>query len=258
MKWMHLIFIVLAAFFTVQDDSSTSHRDGNDSAFAKANQLYTDGNYQEAATTYQNILQSGQHSAELYYNLGNSYYKLNDVAPAIYNYEKALQLDPGNVEVLNNLKFAQQMRVDTMEPLPGNPVEEFFIQIATTLSTDGWAYTSIMLAILTVLFFVLYYYSGTSGKKRLWFVFFIFGLLLMLASIAAGFYSLRQLKSDDTAIVFATETVSRTEPNTTAEADFILHAGTKVEILEEYNSWSNVKIANGETAWIATADLKKI
>ena len=145
--WIFLLFVSLIQVAVGQDESS---------AFAKANSSYTAENYQEAIDSYESILQSGQHSAELYYNLGNSYYKMNQVGPAIYNYEKALQMEPSNDDFQNNLKFAQQLRVDSVEEVQGNPFNEFVTGVFTSLSVDNWAYLSIILALLTVLFFLLY------------------------------------------------------------------------------------------------------
>ena len=87
-------------------------------SFEKANTYYLSENYSEAAEAYETILASGSHSTELYFNLGNSYYKLNKIGPCILNYEKALVLSPNNERILNNLSFAKKMTVDKIEIVP--------------------------------------------------------------------------------------------------------------------------------------------
>ena len=106
MKNILYIFLLITQTFWAQ------------TAFDKGNNLYQKGNYQEAITAYKSVVNSGQQSAELYFNLGNCFYKLNKVAPAIYNFEKALLLNPNDTEIQNNLSFAQKMTIDEVVEVP--------------------------------------------------------------------------------------------------------------------------------------------
>lgn len=252
MKFWILIFLFSVVAPAMAQDTS------GDNAFAKANTFYADGNYQEAINSYEFLLQSGKQSAEVFFNLGNAYYKLNQVGPAIYNYERALQLDPGDREIKTNLKFAQQMRVDDVQPLAENPVKKFLKEIATWLSIDMWAYVSIMMALVCVLTFLLYHYATTTGKKRLFFLLSTLFLILMILSIVAATYSRNLMEEDTQAIVFSTETVTRAEPKDNADPGFTIHEGTKVTILEEYQEWAHVLLANGSQSWMPSRDLKKL
>jgi len=249
--WMCIAFFSMVALVTVQDDAGNS-------AFAKANSFYTNGNYQEAIDSYEDILQSGQQSAEVYFNLGNAYYKLNQVGPAIYHFEKALQLDPSDKELKNNLKFAEQMRVDAVQPLAENPLKKFLKEAASSLSLDNWAYLSIMLALIAVLLFLLYHYATTTGKKRLFFSLSMLFFLLMLIAISAATYSSNFKANHKQAIVYSEETVTRSEPKQSADPSIVIHEGTKVVILEEYQEWAHVELANGSQAWMPVRDLKKL
>lgn len=249
--WILVIFVSLMNTAMAQDASDNS-------AFAKANSLYTAESYQEAADSYEAILQSGQHSAEVYFNLGNSYYKLNNVGPAIYNFEKALQLDPNNKDFKNNLKFAEQLRVDAVEKAQTNPLNEFLENTFKSLSVDNWAYLSILLALIAILLFILYHYAATTGKKRLFFVLSIVFLLATIFSIAGASYSQNLIENNQQAIVYSNETVTRSEPKNSAESSFLIHEGTKVTIIEEYENWAKIEVANGSQSWMPIADLKKI
>ncbi|KQC32433.1 BatE, tetratricopeptide repeat family protein [Nonlabens sp. YIK11] len=252
--WMYIFFVGLMQVTMAQNSNGV---DG-DSAFAKANSSYTAENYQEAIDAYESILQSGQHSAEVYFNLGNSYYKLNQVGPAIYNYEKALQMEPSNKDFKNNLKFAEQLRVDAVEDAAKNPVQEFLNNLAGSLSVDNWAYVSIMLALVTILMFLLYHYAMTTGKKRLFFTLALIGLILMTLSIVAANYSQNLMEDNEQAIIYSQETITRTEPKDSATASFTIHEGTKVTVLEEYEGWTHIEVANGSRAWLPSTDLKKL
>ncbi|MEX0315389.1 MAG: tetratricopeptide repeat protein, partial [Allomuricauda sp.] len=82
----------------------------NTALFNRATEQYNEGEYTKAIESYERILENGEHSAELYFNLGNCYYKLNAIGPSIFYYEKALLLKPNDSEILNNLSYAQNMR----------------------------------------------------------------------------------------------------------------------------------------------------
>lgn len=212
-----------------------------------------------AISNYEQILKTDVHSVEVYYNLGNSYYKLNQIGPAIYNYEKALMLDTGNEDVLNNLQFAKQMRIDAVDSLPENELESRATSIASSLTIDEWAYLSIILLIITVLLFVLYYYSQTAGKKRLFFLLMIlFAIGGVITSIIIGFYAQNNLNKQQYAIVYATEFTAREEPKQSSSASFVIHEGTKVEVLEEFNDWVRIALENGSKAWVTIDTIKKL
>ena len=96
-----------------------------DTSFKEANDLYNTGFYQDAIELYSSILESNLHSAELYYNLANCYYKLNEIGPSVFYYEKALQLAPNDPDIINNLGYAQKMTIDAIQEVPENGVSKF-------------------------------------------------------------------------------------------------------------------------------------
>lgn len=227
-------------------------------AFAKANQAYTAENYDLAIAGYEQILKTGQHSAEVYFNLGNAYYKINAVGPAIYNYEKSLQLDPENADVINNLQFANQMKIDAIEATNTQSIQSDLSSFITSLSVDEWAYFSIVIFLFTILSAILYFYAQTVGKKRLFFIITFLGILFSAISIAAAFYVKDSLKDQQYAIVYTQEFITREEPKENSAASFTLHEGTKVEVLEEFNEWALVLLSNGSKAWIPLDKIKKL
>ena len=112
----------------------------NTELFDQGNDFYNQGKYFEAIEKYNLILKNGSHSEELYYNLGNSYYKLNDIANSIFYFEKALVLTPTNEKVLNNLSFANNMLIDKIEPLPTNQISSFFNSLVGLFFYSTWQY----------------------------------------------------------------------------------------------------------------------
>ena len=118
--------------------------------FDEGNALYNEGKYAEAIDKYKIILDSGQHSAELYYNLGNAHYKLNNVAESVYYFEKALQLAPHDKDIQNNLAYAQNMTIDAINVQPEVGFSKVFKNLVNYFDHETWAKLSIGFMILFV------------------------------------------------------------------------------------------------------------
>ena len=166
----------------------------NNQLFEEGNALYNQGNYTAALEKYKTILDSGEHSSELYFNIANAHYKLNHVAPSIYYYEKALILDPNDKDIRNNIAFARNMTVDAIDVLPEVGFSRIVSNITNALSFDRWASLAVSLVILFVVLFIAYDYTNSTGKKRLAFLVSNAALLLGFVSVIFAFhkYSLDQ------------------------------------------------------------------
>lgn len=230
----------------------------NEELFEQANSAYQNGNYEEAAANYQQIIDNGEASVEVYFNLGNAYYKLNQVAPSIYYYEKALQLDPNAENVQNNIQFARNMAIDDIETVEQTGIDRWFNDIISIFSYSTWAILSIALSILFVAFFLFYYFSGRPLIKRVLFGAAMFSLVLCLASVVFAFQQESYIEDNRFAIVFSEEAEVRDEPNLRGDSSFELHEGTKARILEDYQEWSRIELANGAQGWIKQEDIRKL
>jgi tetratricopeptide (TPR) repeat protein len=250
--------LLLLMLFTTLLVTAQEVKDPGVVAFDQANKAYISSNYDVAIMAYNEVLKTGNHSADVYFNLGNAHYKKNQVGPAIYNFEKALMLDPDNADVATNLRFANQMKIDAIEALPINKVKSGVNDVIGSLSVDEWAYTSIVIVLITILLSILFLYAGTSGKKRLFFILMFIGILFSVATIAAAFYAKNDLNREQFAIVYIEEFKTRSEPKKSAEVSFIIHEGTKVQILQEFEDWYEIKLSNGSKAWIPTDAVKKL
>ena len=125
-------------------------------SFNKANTFYNNEEYENAIASYEDVLNSGLHSASLYYNLANAHYKLNHIAESIYYYEKALQLDPDNEDVQNNLAFAKKMTIDAIEVIPQSGFSKFYNRFVGTFHYDTWAKIAVGFSFLFLICFILY------------------------------------------------------------------------------------------------------
>lgn len=231
----------------------------NNELFNQGNSLYNEGNYQEAIDTYERILNTKNHSAELYFNLANAYYKQNRIAPSVYYYEKALQLAPNDEDIKNNMSFAKNMTIDAIEVIPEMGFSKITNQVINKYSFDVWALLSIALVVAFVVLFLLYYYSYTSAKKRIAFLSGIMALTMALTTLVFAFQRYDYEQQDKPAIVFAQESEIKNEPNLRSEIAFKLHEGTKVQVLEIYDkNWTKIKLTDGKTGWIPSEDIKEL
>ena len=227
--------------------------------FDAGNKAYNESNFQEAISAYERILDSGVHSTELYFNLANAYYKLNRIAPSIYYYEKALQLSPNDKEIKSNLAFAQNMTIDAIEVIPEVGLSKIFKGFVNTFSFDVWASISVILVIVFVLLFLGYYFSQATAKKRLAFVVSSGSLIVAVVALFFAFQKFEYDRKDQPAIVFAQESEVKTDPNLRSEIAFVLHEGTKVQVLEHYQeNWTKIKLSDGKTGWIPNIDIKAL
>lgn len=228
----------------------------NEDAFNKANALYNNGKYAEAIDTYKTILDSENHSAALYFNLANAHYKLNNIAPSIYYYEKALQLSPNDQDIKNNLAFAKNMTIDAIETVPEGGLKRLINKVANSMSFDGWAILAIVCVFCFVILFLSYYFAFTTVKKRLSFIGSFVFLAFMFIALSFAFHKYNLVKKDKPAIVFAKESKVNSEPNTRSEESFRLHEGTKVQVLETVGDWKKIKLSDGKTGWVESGDIK--
>lgn len=230
----------------------------NEALFNRATDAYNDGDYPKAIEYYTGILENGQHSAELYFNLGNAYYKLNQIAPSIYNYEKALLLSPNDPEIKNNLAYAQNMTLDAIETMPETVLSKIYKNITQVLTFDQWSYAAVVFMILFVFLYIAFYYFTYATKKRIAFVGSIISLFISVIAVLFAFVQYNDFKAEQPAIIFANEVRIKSEPNERSEQIFVLHEGTKVNILEELNEWKKIKIVDGKTGWVTSESIKPL
>lgn len=226
--------------------------------FDEGNTFYSDGEYDKAIEKYEALLETGVHSSEVYFNLGNSHYKLNSIASSIYYYEKALMLSPNDKEIQNNLAFAQNMTIDAIEAIPELGISKFFEKLINLFNADAWAILSVVFLLFFVIFFITYYFTSSTGKKRFTFVASSAAVLLTLICFSFAFQKQALDKKDNPAIIFAQATRVKTDPNQFSEELFRLHEGTKVQIIDTINNWSEVLLADGKTGWIISKDIKAL
>lgn len=249
MKRLVILFLLI---------SGVSFAQNSNELFAEANSLYKNGKYQEAIKIYEGIAENDKVSSELYYNLGNCYYKLNKVAPTIYNYEKALLLNPNNKDAQNNLLFAKRLTLDRIEALPKTALQKINESVLQQLSYDGWGVLAVLFSIFGAVLFLLFYFAYNSTKKRLFFTTSIISFILLIVTLFIAFHQYNQSKKNVQAIVFAGEVLVKSEPTNNAKKAFTLHEGTKVDVIDTVDNWKKIKLSDGKIGWLLIKNIKEI
>lgn len=247
MKKILYLFLIIANTITAQNA---------DELFSSANDLYKNGKFEQAIALYKKIESKGLHSSELYYNLGNSYYKLNKVGPSIYYLEKALKVNPLNEDAANNLIFAKRLSLDKIEEIPKTVLQKFNSTFLQQLSYNQWAIVVVVFSIFGSLLFLLFYFADVPSRKRFYFVTSSVSFLLFIVSLLITFNQYSIAKNKKEAIVFVEESEVRNAPTFNSEDVFILHEGTKVLVLDAIDNWKKIKLADGKIGWMIADDIK--
>ena len=239
--------------------TNLAYADDNQILITEANKEYNEGLYEQAIELYEKVLEDGKESSELYYNLGNAYFKLNNLASAILYYEKAKKLDPNDDDINFNLNIANSRIVDKIETVP----ELFYIRwwnsMIYALNVDGWAMVNSISFSLVLLFLLVFLLSKTIFLKK---IAFWLGMILIVISASSYLLSNQKYRSfldNHEAIVFTPTVTIKSSPSKTGIDLFVIHEGTKVQIIDHVgDNWYEVKIANGSVGWLQAPDIKKI
>lgn len=228
----------------------------SDEKFKEANELYIEEHYKTAAKNYEEMLDSAHQNSEVYYNLGNAYYKSKRLGLAIWAYEKALKIDPRNEDAKFNLEFATLQTEDKIDQ-PDPALTEWIKRILYGPQINLWAFVSIASSLffsLTVLIFII----ANSRRLRNMSMMggLLFGLLLIFSTVTAHLHK-QSILTETEAIVIEKKSNIRLSPLDKANVSFELHEGAKVKIIQQNDSWLQIEV-NGNSGWILEEEVKKI
>mgnify|MGYP001214746363 FL=1 len=230
----------------------------NDALVVKANKAYSAGAYQQAVTLYQQVISNGFEASELYYNLGNAYFKSNDMPSAILYYEKALKLNPRDEYVKNNIQVANSKITDKILPLPDLFYKRWWNAAKNLFTMDTWA---VILIINVVLFFIAISFYLISNTVLIRKASFWCGILLFIFSTFSFLFASNRyhtLTRQKEAIIFTPSLTVKSSPDENSTDLFVLHEGTKVSITDKVGQWREVKIANGSVGWVKAETFREI
>ncbi len=243
MKTFLISFLIMVC--TLQLFAQTS-----ESNIVAANQAYTKEKYNDAITLYNKVLEKGTVSYELYYNLGNCYYRIANYPMAILNYERAKKLNPADADVEFNLRITNTKIIDKIESVPKLFFVRWWLMLSNVLSYDYWAIVSITSISLFFIFLFIYLASNTYKFKRTSFWTGFSMLIFTIISINFAITQYNNINARNQAIIFAPTVTVKSSPDEKGADKFVIHEGTKVLLLDELNNWVKIKIANGSNGWV--------
>lgn len=226
--------------------------------WSNAHTLYSQEKYTEALQDYLQIEHMGYASEALFYNIGNSYFKLKEVGKSILYYERALKLNPSDEDLINNLSLAKEFALDKIEEVPEFILNTWIKKVNYSLSSDAWSYLALILFAATALLMLNFRFGPSSRLRK---ISFFAAMLSLLIGFGSGYFSMNQkynYKHKNTAVVMKLVSTVRSSPDNSGKSLFILHEGTKVELLEELGQWKRVELADGRQGWIISIDIEVI
>ncbi len=241
-----ILCLSITASATVQDD------------VAAANNAYRNADYHKAIHLYNGILKNNV-SAEVYYNLGNAYYRTDNIAKALLCYEKAAKMRPMDKDIQHNIEIAQGKTIDKLPPETSMFFVKWYRNIQSWQTVNGWAYTATSSLIIALLLFLAYLFMDNIQIRRI--AFYLSAMLLIMFVLCNIFAWQRYntLAEHDAAIVLKNVATIKTSPTVKATDACIIHEGTKVKITDDdIKGWYGIKLSDGREGWIQEKDVEEI
>lgn len=219
---------------------------------------YKSGDYRNSILIYERMLQGGEHSADLYYNLGSSYFKNDRLGLAILNFERALMLDPSMEDAEYNLDVARARTTDRIESVPTFFLVSWVEGFGSVFSSDSWAVFALLFLAVALAGVLAYMLIKSEGIRKLGLsgavIFALFAVVSFLYSAAAYDNTLHNSR----AVVVNTASVVRSSPQTSGKEIFVLHEGTTLDLLSHQGEWCEIRIADGNKGWLTASDIAEI
>ena len=219
---------------------------------------YQKGNYQQAIRDYEEILKNGE-SAEIYFNLGNAYYRTDNITKAVLNYERARLLSPGDDDINFNLQFARSKTIDKITP----ESEMFFVtwykSLVNFTSVDNWAKTGILCIVMALLLVLLYLFGPQLMLRKIGFFGGLAFFVIFLLSNLFAFQQKQALDNRTGAIIISPSVNIKKTPAKNSADQFVLHEGTRVDIIDKgMTDWRCIRVGDGREGWIETKAIEEI
>lgn len=224
----------------------------------EANAAYSAGEFEKALELYLQEVEEKGESATVYYNIGNTYYRLNKIASSILYFERSLLLDPGNKDARFNLEIAKLKTVDRIEPIDEFFLTNWFRSIRNLMTTNEWSYFSIVCFILLIAGAFLFFFSRKVSLKKIG---FFSGLVFLVFVVSGNIFAYQQKKElthRNTAIIFSPTVTIKSSPDNSGTDLFILHEGTKVDVKSKLGNWNEIETADGNVGWIRSEEIEVI
>lgn len=254
MKKLLFIFAIALPIFGLAENADLNQARA---LFEKGTEAYKAGDYESALTFFQEA-ESKSTGFAVNYNLGNTHFKLNNVKESILFYERALKYEPANEDVIYNLRLANDLIVDRIENLPKSKLNRWWRDFRYGMGPDGWGLIAISLAFMASVLLLIYSFRFRPGIRRFGFYGGLISAILMVCAITLAQSAKNFRVNNISGVIFTDKVDVKSEPRLESLDILVLHAGTKVDIIDSEGDWYEVQIASGDRGWLRAETLEEI
>ncbi len=252
-KMLKKILLILTLVFTLVTQGQEF-----DETINKANSAYNQGLYDSAIVLYNNVILADMESAELYYNIGNAYFKNNNLPKAILFFEKAKKLAPYDEDIKYNLNIANSMIVDKIEKVPEMFYKSWWNYFYNMFNADTWTILSLIIWLLFIIVLGFFILGKSRRSKKLSFYVAALFLFATIASFGLASQKYYYSKENKEAIIFIPTITVKSSPTLGSVDLFVVHEGTKVKIVDKLDNWFKIKIQDGSVGWLPMNTMEMI
>ena len=222
------------------------------------NKAYIDGDYNKAIAEYNAILDGGEYSMKLYYNLANAYFKVGSIGKSILYYNKALRIAPSQEDIRHNLAIAEAQTKDRIVAIPEFFINRWLRTLRNTMSCGTWSLLSLLFFGVLLSFTLLFLLASRIRWRKVGFYGALFSLVMFVAVTSFAISSRNDILQHEEAIVMGSAVSIKSSPDRSATDLFVLHEGTKVRIIAEVDEWREIVIADGKKGWVEVKNIEQI
>jgi tetratricopeptide (TPR) repeat protein len=229
-----------------------------DELLQQAGNYYRNGEFDKAINLYEELVSDGYEGISLYFNLGNSYYRIGKIGYAILNYERALKLSPSDEDVKHNLAFANLSTVDRIQPLPAFFLFEWWESILVLLSVNGGTYITFFFYLLLLFLIVAYFFAKTISQQKLILFSGLGTLVILLLSVSLLIVKINREQTVIGGVIIEQSITVKTSPDPKSTDAFVIHEGLKVNLEDQLDEWVKIRLADGKVGWVENDAVVKI
>ena len=251
MNWLiSLLILIFCSFNGIASYQNQAH-------FISANQLYNAGDYDTSLLQYENLIEKGIFSFELYFNAGNAAYQVKKIGKSILYFEKAKKLDPSNGDVIHNLTLLNKLILDKNTAVNKSKAYDR-IMSALSRSPNYWSWSAIFLSVISMVCFVLYQLSRSKRHQKIGFMLGSFSLVLSVFVLVLAVVQYNYFSTINSGVIIKPSVTLKIAPNSDESSAFILHEGSKVELKSSNKDWYEVIYSDGKIGWLNKDDIREI
>lgn len=224
-----------------------------------ADSAYVKGDYKAAIEIYESLVANNGESADVYYNLGNAYYKSENIAKAVLNYERALLLNPDDEDIRFNLELARSKTVDKVAPEYKFFLMEWLEGIINLLSISAWSILAVVSFVVMLLTLLLFLFGKSVSTKKTGFIIALFSLFITIFANLSALHRYHYLTERNDAVIMEPSVTAKSTPSNSGTELFVIHEGRKVKISDDsMREWTEIELEDGNKGWIPSSSLERI